>query len=51
MTRSWAGADLAVTKAVLENEKNVLTPHDLSTTEATPGSCSAVRPAAARPVI
>ena len=42
---------IAVTKAVLENEKNVLTPHYLSTTEATPGSCSAVRPAAARPVI
>ena len=40
---------IAVTKAVLENEKTLLTPHYLSTTETSPGACDRVLPAEARP--
>lgn len=42
---------IAVTKAVLENMDNKITPHYLALTEATPGACSAAAPAAAlRPI-
>ena len=41
---------IAVTKAVLENEKNKITPHYLSLTETTAGSCSSAKPAEARPI-
>jgi hypothetical protein len=40
---------IAVTKAVLENDKTVLTPHYLSFTETSPGSCSQALPASAKP--
>ena len=42
---------IAVTKAVLENEKTILTPHYLSITESAPGACTAVTPANVKPVI
>lgn len=35
---------IAVTKAVLENMDNKITPHYLATTESTPGSCAAAAP-------